>query len=78
MTYSIPLKTHKRTDLTKKFEEELELCKIHNKTPQIMNIVAGKEKEHHFIAICQDDACGKISMESAEQVVYYWNLHNKV
>lgn len=77
MTYTITLKTHTTTNLSKKYEGKMEKCLKHNTYPEIEDIVAGKEKEHHFVARCVQDECGKISMESADRVVEYWNKANE-
>lgn len=73
---SVKLKTHSREELTGKFLLELNNCIIHNQIPIILDIVAGRRKEHHYIAGCCSDSCGKISMTSAEDVVSIWNKHN--
>ncbi len=75
-TYSVQLKTHNRTDLTEQYLDKLCECKVHKIKPRILNIVAGKRKEQHYVALCSDDDCGKISMESADEVVGFWNKYN--
>lgn len=76
MSYSIRLKTHKTISLTNKYKGKLEKCLEHDTYPEIEDIIAGKEREHHYVARCADDKCGKISMESADMVVEYWNKFN--
>lgn len=69
------LKTHSRLDITSQYGK-LNACKLHGCQPKIMDIVAGRDKEHHYVAICKDDDCGKISMSSGQDVVNIWNKWN--
>lgn len=74
-TISIQMKTHSQGDITEQFSD-LKKCIIHDVGPRILDIVAGKRKEHHFVAMCLNDDCTKLSMTSAEDVVNIWNKHN--
>lgn len=74
---SYPLKTHSRTDITNQFDN-LNECFIHHCKPTILDIVAGRHKEHHFVASCISDHCGKISSVSGQDVVNIWNNLNNV
>lgn len=74
-TYTTPLKTHSRTVLTEQFN--VNPCAIHNCKPVVLDVVAGKNKEHHYVVVClENDICNKISMESAKAVVEIWNQYN--
>lgn len=76
MSFQALLKTHNRIDRTPEFEKELHVCKVHYIKPQIREIIAGKAKESHFVAVCADEKCNKITMESAEKVIQIWNKYN--
>lgn len=69
------LKTHSRQNVTNTFDN-LNDCIIHKCKPVIMDIVAGRSKEHHFVASCKDEDCNKISMDSGKEVVNIWNKWN--
>jgi hypothetical protein len=71
---TVKLKTHNRTDITSQYD--LNNCTVHNRKPVILDIVAGRRKEHHYVAVCKDDDCGKISMDSGQAVVNIWNKWN--
>lgn len=76
MSFTALLKTHDRIDRTPEFEGNLNPCKVHGNTPQIREIIAGKDKDSHFVAVCHSEKCNKITMESAEKVVEIWNKFN--
>jgi len=69
------LKTHGRTDLTNRFEH-LNNCIVHGCKPSILDIVAGKDKMHHYVAVCKSEECNKIVTSSADDVVKAWNKYN--
>lgn len=70
------IKTHKRTVLTHLFPN-ISPCIIHNQKPAVMEIIAGRRKEKHFVVICKhDEDCNKISMESVEVAVNAWEKYN--
>lgn len=73
---SVKLKTHSRTELTGEFLDKLNNCIVHKQIPIILDVVAGRNKEHHYLAGCCSDDCGKISMTSADDVVEIWNKWN--
>ena len=73
---SIKLKTHSVTKLTDEFLDKLNDCIVHKRIPIIIDVVAGRSKEHHYLARCCSDNCGKISMTSANDVVEIWNKWN--
>lgn len=75
MIFQTTLKTHFRENITEQFSE-LHNCINHNCPPTIMKIIAGKRKESHFVALCIDEKCNKISMESGSDVVNIWNKFN--
>lgn len=76
MSFTALLKTHNRIDRTAEFEGKTNDCKVHGVKPQIREIVAGRQKESHFVAVCLSEKCNKITMESAEKVVEIWNKYN--
>lgn len=69
------LKTHSREDITNLFE--LNDCIVHNCKPTILKIVAGKRKEIHYVAVCKDEQCGKITMEE-NNIDKIWNKWNNL
>lgn len=73
--FSVKLKTNSKKDITNRFDN-LKPCAVHGCLPSILEIVAGRKKEKHFVAVCKDENCGKISTESAEILVGYWNSRN--
>lgn len=75
-TFSVNLKTHSRTKLTILYTGKLNNCLVHKCHPEILDIVAGRRKEHYFVAICKSDDCSKISSENADNVVSIWNKWN--
>jgi len=74
---SVKLKTHSREDLTSDFLF-INNCTVHGNKPEVLDIVAGKDKEHHYVVTCGHDECSKISMVSAQSVVDIWNHYNPV
>ena len=69
------MKTHSRTDITDQFPD-LNNCIVHHCKTAILEIVAGRRKDILYVADCESDDCTKISSESAEKVVEYWNKWN--
>lgn len=74
---TVKLKTHSRTNLTDSFDN-INACTVHNHKPEILKVVAGRNKDVHFLAVCESDDCGKICMESAQSVVDIWNKFNPI
>lgn len=72
---STPMKTHNRTDLSDKYLF-INDCIVHRCKPTVLDIVAGRRKEHHYVVQCKSEDCGKISMVSADHVVTVWNHYN--
>lgn len=73
---NIPMKTWSVENVVKDFTE-VKPCKIHNLKPEILHIVAGKDKKSHYVARCtSSDNCNKITMDSAEAVIDLWNKYN--
>lgn len=69
------MKTHSTEDLSTKYMF-IQDCIVHGCKPKVLDIVAGKRKEHHFVVKCKEESCGKISMISADHVVTVWNHYN--
>lgn len=76
MSFTALLKTHQRIDRTAEYEGKLNPCKVHGNTPQIREIIAVRQKESHFVAVCHSEKCNKITMESADKIVEIWNKYN--
>lgn len=74
-TFTTPMKTHSREDLTTKFMF-IHPCVVHKCRPNVYDIVAGTRKEHHYIVTCGHDECSKLSQISPESVVDIWNHYN--
>lgn len=74
-TISFTLKTHNREDITSQFIF-INDCIVHKCKPTVLHIVAGKRKESHWVVLCKDEDCNKISMQSPEHVVTAWNFYN--
>jgi hypothetical protein len=68
------MKTHSRENITHEFNN-LNPCIKHNRTPTIMKIVAGRRKEEHFCAWCDEEECDKISYDR-KGIAEIWNKWN--
>lgn len=74
-TFTVTMKTHSREDITSRFMF-IHDCVIHKKKPQVLHIVAGRNKEDHYVVTCGHDDCTRISMDSPDHIVTIWNNYN--
>lgn len=73
--FQFQLKTHSRESLNHLYESKLNPCIVHGCLPSIQKIVAGSRKEIHFVALCEEEDCNKIT-DTADSVVSAWNKSN--
>ena len=71
------MKNHSREDITDRFEN-INDCVVHKCKPVIMDIVAGRRKEHHYVAVCKSDDCTKLTTDPDDRIVQIWNKWNPV
>lgn len=74
-TYSVKLKTHSVEDITNE-AGKLNNCCVHGVKPTILKIVAGRNKDVHYVADCVNEHCGKIAW-SLDEIIEVWNKWNK-
>lgn len=74
-TFTVKLRTHSIKDVTYQ-APELNNCCIHGIKPLILEIIAGRDKDIHYVANCVHDDCNKIA-SSLEEIIGVWNKFNK-
>lgn len=75
-TISVNIKTHAVHDLTDFYKGIVNKCAIHGVKPSVINTVAGRKKDSHYIVTCGHDECSKISMDDPIVAINYWNKYN--